>query len=191
MGGGGGIFCSHFTFVALAAISLARWTNRLNFAYLHRNIDATCVQNLVAMACEMMSALFAGAPFTRCGGQFYHLLMDMLYADAEQRCAELRAHLAVPLTTEENQCAVDLADSNDTFIGLKYSSSEGGFVRADGQGVLPLQEGFWADGEPNCGDWNGAPDCGQLWFHNDNNSYMGWDDTACNSTTQALCQFNN
>ena len=109
-----------------------------------------------------------------------------MYAEAEQRCAELGAHLAVPLTTEENQCAVDLAGSKGTFIGLKYSSSEEGFVRADGQGVLPLQEGFWADGEPNS---SGSQTCCQLyWIYG---TYSGWDDTTCDWKSRALCQLSN
>ena len=103
------------------------------------------------------------------------------YSEAESRCAALGAHLAVPRSEAENQCAVNLA----TTVWLGVWKAGGRLMAADGlAGPLPASETWWLPGEPN-NDLGKFEDCIDIYAG-------GWNDEECSSrASRPLCQVEN
>lgn len=66
------------------------------------------------------------------------------YTDAELQCAGLGV-LAVPLTEDENQCAIDWSKENRVvWLGNTDGTAEGAYIRVDtGDELMPVVAGFW------------------------------------------------
>ena len=88
--------------------------------------------------------------FHRCAGRCLALLYESVsYAEAESRCAELGAHLAVPRSEAENQCAVNASGGVQVWLGITSKAAQGRYVGADGLGELAPSSLLWAAGEPS------------------------------------------
>ena len=89
--------------------------------------------------------------FCRCGGHcLKRLKQTMNYADTEAACEKLGAHLAVPCSEAENQCALDLAGTTRLWLGVTDRDIEGTFVGVEGTcSPAPASENWWISREPN------------------------------------------
>ena len=65
------------------------------------------------------------------------------------QCAALGAHLAVPRSAEQRQCAVVAAGGVQVWLGITSLEKMGEYVGADGLGPLAAADLPWADGQPN------------------------------------------
>ncbi|KAF0299172.1 Mannose-binding protein C [Amphibalanus amphitrite] len=90
------------------------------------------------------------AGFSRCAGRCLKRLdVTVNYIEAESQCAALGAHLAVPRSDEENQCAMIAAGGTTVWLGLTDVVTEGQFVGADGCGTALSTDPYWGDHQPN------------------------------------------
>ncbi|KAF0311328.1 CD209 antigen-like protein C [Amphibalanus amphitrite] len=90
------------------------------------------------------------AGFSRCAGRCLKRLdVTVNYIEAESQCAALDAHLAVPRSDEENQCAINASLDRPVWLGLTDVVTEGQFVGADCCVVVPSNSSRWADGQPS------------------------------------------
>ncbi|KAF0292305.1 Asialoglycoprotein receptor 1 [Amphibalanus amphitrite] len=81
------------------------------------------------------------AGFSRCAGRCLRVLPDLaVYADAEQACAALSAHLAVPRSEQENQCAQQMIGGGPVWLGVSDRSVSMHWEAADGCGTLPVPQ---------------------------------------------------
>ena len=120
------------------------------------------------------------AGFTRCAGRCYRRLpAEALYSDSEVQCAELGAHLAVPRSEPENQCARQLMVGDDVWLGVTDEETEGQWMGKDGCGRVQPPSSWWMSGEPS-GETNS--DC--IYIHN--SGY--WADWECPTLSYPLCQ---
>ncbi|XP_043200166.1 CD209 antigen-like isoform X2 [Amphibalanus amphitrite] len=129
------------------------------------------------------------AGFSRCAGRCLKKLDHKVnYTEAENQCAALGAHLAVPRSNEENQCAKSIAGNSSVWLGLNDVATENQFVGDDGCGTVPSDSPFWARRQPN--NQNGQshvalvrPDIPAL--------QLGWHDFLPSHPVSPLCQLAN
>ncbi|XP_043210757.1 C-type lectin domain family 4 member M-like [Amphibalanus amphitrite] len=123
------------------------------------------------------------AGFSRCAGRCLKRLDHKVnYTEAESQCAALGAHLAVPRSNEENQCAMDATLGTNLWLGITDVVTEGQFVGADGCGTVSSSSPYWANGQPN--NLNDQ-DYGLLaveWPAN------GWHDVPAHAQHRPFCQ---
>ncbi|KAF0310281.1 CD209 antigen-like protein E [Amphibalanus amphitrite] len=102
------------------------------------------------------------------------------FTKSADRCAALGAHLAVPRSDDENQCAMDVAVAagKSVWLGLTDVVTEGQFVGADGCGVVSASGPQWGIGQPN--DYQGQDYVG--------GHPMGWNDFRETEPCYPLCQ---
>ena len=131
---------------------------------------ATCVS-----AGNASDSCACPAGFRRCAGRCLQVLAAVLnFTDSGAACAELGAHLAVPRSEAEHQCARDAARPGNVWVGVEHIG--GVLVGVDGlAGPLPVSQGWWLTGEPKyeadtdeCiymygGDWT-VTSCDRLWY---------------------------
>ena len=88
------------------------------------------------------------AGFHLCAGHCLRRLdRGLTFDEAVIMCAGLDAHLAVPRTSAENQCAIDAAGDNKVWLGgTEVPGHEGHYVGADACGDL---QPFWAPTQPD------------------------------------------
>ncbi|KAF0304052.1 CD209 antigen-like protein E [Amphibalanus amphitrite] len=119
----------------------------------------------------------------RCAGRCLKKLDHKVnYTEAESQCAALGAHLAVPRSDEENQCAMDATLGTNLWLGITDVVTEGQFVGADGCGTVSSSSPYWANGQPN--NLNDQ-DYGLLaveWPAN------GWHDVPAHAQHRPFCQ---
>ena len=72
--------------------------------------------------------------------------------DAAFQCGLLGAHLAVPRSEQENQCALSAIGDRLVWIGLNDVEADSSFVGADGCESVPSTAPVWASGEPDALD---------------------------------------
>ncbi|XP_043210327.1 pulmonary surfactant-associated protein D-like [Amphibalanus amphitrite] len=121
---------------------------------------------------------------SRCAGRcLMKLPQDQLnFTEAQEACGSLGAHLAVPRSTAENQCALSMAVGVDTWLGVSDRAVEGVYAAEDGGDPILLSSPFWGTGEPS--DATGEFDCVQIWSN-------AWDDTLCSFNISSICQIRN
>ncbi|XP_043208851.1 brevican core protein-like [Amphibalanus amphitrite] len=123
------------------------------------------------------------AGFSRCAGRCLKRLdLAVFYPEAESQCAALGAHLAVPRSDEENQCAIDAATDVEVWLGINDTVTEGQFVGADGCGTASSTGPQWVEGQPN--DLSGQDFV--VLFPVERGS--GWADEPALSLYRPLCQ---
>ncbi|KAF0314231.1 hypothetical protein FJT64_015334 [Amphibalanus amphitrite] len=84
---------------------------------------------------------------SRCAGRcLKRLNLAVNYDEAQSQCDALGAHLAVPRSDEENQCAIDAAGANIVWLGFNDVVTENQFVADDGCGPI-----LSAESEIDCG----------------------------------------
>ena len=134
----------------------------------------------------MSSPCSCPAGFSRCAGRCLRRLdQAVTYAEAERLCTQLGAHLAVPRSEQENQCATSATGGARVWLGISDAITETQFVGADGCGPVPVDDPAWADGQPN--DYGGqdylalVPPADRLWA-------PGWHDQEPEETMFTLCQ---
>ena len=87
------------------------------------------------------------AGFSRCAGRcLARLNQAVTFTKAESLCAELGAHLAVPRSEAENQCAMKASPGEMSWLGVTDVVTEGQFIGADGCGFV--EDPAWGDGQP-------------------------------------------
>ena len=125
--------------------------------------------------------------FSECGGIYLSLQTTAVsYSRAESKCARLEAHLAVPRTPQQNQCALQLAGGTNAWIGVSDRVTEGVFETADGKG--PLDQPFWDWYSPN--NYRGDQHCAELYFdYSRRYPEPGWNDERCDKDRNAMCQW--
>ena len=127
--------------------------------------------------------------FSRCAGRCLRVLDDpMPYPDAEKACEDLGAHLAVPCSEAENQCARDMTeDEMDIWLGVTDRDMEGSFAGVPGTcSPAPLSRNWWASTEPSGLGEN--EDCAAfLGLY----ASTGWYDDSCDTAHFPLCQLRN
>ena len=126
------------------------------------------------------------AGFSRCAGRcLIRLDPRVNYTQAESLCAELGAHLAVPRSEAENQCAVTAADGVNVWLGFTDVVTEGQFIGADGCGIVPSDDPNWAKNQPN--DF-GNQDHASMVSLSDPRWDPGWHDDTPDVAFHPLCQ---
>ena len=106
----------------------------------------------------------------------------MLYDTADSQCAALGAHLAVPRSEQENQCAVTLSVGDDVWLGVTDRVTEGAWIGSDTCGGVTAPASWWEPGEPNnSGDTFNA-DCIYIRLTGK------WADWDCPTLSFPLCQ---
>ena len=125
------------------------------------------------------------AGFSRCAGRcLTRLDQEVNYPQAENLCAELGAHLAVPRSEAENQCAMAAAAGERVWLGFTDVVTEGQFIGADGCGIVPSDGPVWAGGQPNdYGDQDFA-----VLIPSNSFASPGWHDTKPDASKFPLCQ---
>ncbi|XP_043199911.1 uncharacterized protein LOC122369325 [Amphibalanus amphitrite] len=121
------------------------------------------------------------AGFSRCAGRCLRRLGQTFgFTKSADRCAAIDAHLAVPRSDDENQCAMDVAVAagKSVWLGLTDVVTEGQFVGADGCGVVSASGPQWGIGQPN--DYQGQDYVG--------GHPMGWNDFRETEPCYPLCQ---
>ena len=126
--------------------------------------------------------------FRRCAGRCLRLLdRPSDFNSAVVACADLGAHLAVPRSQAENDCAWRMAQGGRkgrVLIGCNDITTEGVFVGVDGEcGPVPASAAWWKHGEPN--NFGGDEDCMMI--------FQGaWGDEKCSEVLffpkYPLCQ---
>ena len=126
------------------------------------------------------------AGFSRCAGRCLARLGQRVnYTQAESLCAELGAHLAVPRSEAENQCAVTAAAGEICWLGITDVVTEGQFIGADGCGIVPSDDPAWAKNEPDYGD---NQDQVLLRPFSNSEDFPGWHDGLGSLKRYPLCQ---
>ncbi|XP_043200171.1 uncharacterized protein LOC122369462 [Amphibalanus amphitrite] len=126
------------------------------------------------------------AGFSRCAGRCLKRLdLAVTYAEAESQCAALDAHLAVPRSDEENQCADSIAGTSLIWLGFNDVVTENHFVADDGCGTVPSDGPSWAIEQPH--NFNGQSHGGLAPLISDNLA-PGWHDFLSADTLTPLCQ---
>ena len=107
----------------------------------------------------------------------------MNYAEAEAACEELGAHLAVPCSEAENECAQFMTIGKmDLWLGVTRNI-RGTFVGVEGTcSPVPTSELWWARDQPNNVE---DQDC--VVTREDE----GWNDDPCDKAAYPLCQLRN
>ena len=138
------------------------------------------------VAGTMSSPCGCPAGFSRCAGRcLTRLDQKVNYTQAESLCAELGAHLAVPRSEAENQCAVTAAAGERVWLGFTDVVTEGQFIGADGCGIVPSDGPTWAENQPN--NIGGVHDYGMLGTPSDLWG-QGWYDRDPDRNFRPLCQ---
>ncbi|KAF0308394.1 Mannose-binding protein C [Amphibalanus amphitrite] len=121
--------------------------------------------------------------FTRCAGRCYRRIGgEVIYATAQSQCAALGAHLAVPRSEAENQCAINLAVGDDVWLGVTDEVTEGTWMGKDTCGRVSPPAAWWNLGEPN--NWGDTNDADCIYIH-----FSGkWADWDCPTLSFPLCQ---
>ena len=129
------------------------------------------------------SCLSCPSGFRLCAGRcLSRLRKKMNYTEAETACEDhLGAHLAVPCSETENQCAlVHILGKAPVWLGVTDRDIEGTFVGVEGTcSPAPASEDWWESGEPDLVDKVG---CVAL------SADKGWFDLDCGAEASQLCQ---
>ncbi|KAF0291725.1 Lectin BRA-3 [Amphibalanus amphitrite] len=126
------------------------------------------------------------AGFSRCAGRcLKRLEVEANFTEAESQCAAQGAHLAVPRSDEENQCAMNASGGVRVWLGLTDVITEGQFVGADGCGTVSSSSPHWAYNQPN--DFKNQ-DFVCLVPFSDDPWNAGWQDHYPDEVMLALCQ---
>ncbi|XP_037083319.1 C-type lectin 1-like isoform X1 [Pollicipes pollicipes] len=129
--------------------------------------------------------------FVPCAGRCYTRLNTAVsYDRAEQECAELDAHLAVPRTRNQNLCVAGLAGYERVWLGITDREEEGVFKAADG-GVVTASEAHWSKGQPD--NTVNLEHCVELW---NPTTWPGvkfgeWNDWVCTGPAFPMCQLDS
>ncbi|XP_043200165.1 brevican core protein-like isoform X1 [Amphibalanus amphitrite] len=127
------------------------------------------------------------AGFSRCAGRCLKRLdLAVTYGEAESQCAALGAHLAVPRSDEENQCAIDAAGTSYAWLGFNDAVTENQFVADDGCDNVPGDSPFWAEGQPN--NYLNQSHGALVPVPTSGTPEAGWHDVAPSSLYRPLCQ---
>ena len=118
------------------------------------------------------------AGFSRCAGRCLTRLDQLLtYTEAERQCTQLGAHLAVPRSEEENQCA-NSGTVVPAWLGITDVLTENRFLGADGCGSVPSVGAMWGFQQPNSfGDQDFV-----------STGWSRWNDRDGSDLCQSLCQ---
>ncbi|XP_043201043.1 brevican core protein-like [Amphibalanus amphitrite] len=128
------------------------------------------------------------AGFSRCAGRCLQRLNTKVnYTTAESQCAALGAHVAVPRSDAENQCAVDTAVATVVWLGVLLVPGVDGqytgvYTGADGCGPVPISH-RWGREQPDIGPEDriilSAPGSGH---------WIDWHDNPASALWLPLCQ---
>ena len=122
--------------------------------------------------------------FTRCAGRCLKRLdQAVTHAEAVSLCASLGAHLAVPRTDAENQCAIDADGASRLWLGWSDVITEGQFVGADGCDVMTAADPRWGGRQPDNVD-----DQAYVYLRPATEVDPGWHDIWGYMTYYPLCQ---
>ncbi|XP_037081400.1 hepatic lectin-like [Pollicipes pollicipes] len=128
--------------------------------------------------------------FMPCAGRCYRRLSPAVtYEQAEQACAQINSHLAVPRTRDENLCAAGLARNRHIWLGITDQLTEGVFVDTFGRSVTEELTQVWSAGQPD--NYNGTEDCVEIWPENAFNlgsKFAEWNDKHCSELGYPMCQ---
>ncbi|KAF0301543.1 hypothetical protein FJT64_026198 [Amphibalanus amphitrite] len=125
----------------------------------------------------------AAVPAAVCSG----LNTKVNYTTAESQCAALGAHVAVPRSDAENQCAVDAAVATVVWLGVLLvpgldGQYTGVYTGADGCGPVPISH-RWGREQPDIGTEDriilSAPGSGH---------WIDWHDNPGSALWLPLCQ---
>ncbi|XP_037078897.1 perlucin-like [Pollicipes pollicipes] len=116
------------------------------------------------------------AGFTRCAGRcLVRLDAALTNTEAQSRCQQRGAHLAVPRTEAENQCVIEVASRRLVWLGVTDLGSEDVFWGVDGCGTVP----WWGFTFPD--NFWGVEHCVAHMLSN-------WNDVDCRRLYHPLCQ---
>ncbi|KAF0287851.1 Brevican core protein [Amphibalanus amphitrite] len=128
------------------------------------------------------------AGFSRCAGRcLQRLNTEVNYTTAESQCAALGAHLAVPRSDEENQCATELADAAAWLGVVQVPGVDGQYRGADGCGTVPVMD-RWADQQPDKVAFGVVEELVVLLGPGSEYGWPGWHDNPASAAWPPLCQ---
>ncbi|XP_043200213.1 brevican core protein-like [Amphibalanus amphitrite] len=127
--------------------------------------------------------------FKLCAGHCLRRLDRALtYDEARIMCAGLGAHLAVPRTEAENQCADSAAAGQLVWLGVtEVPGDEGHYVGADACGDVPVGQ-FWASGQPENYGPRGEDRVVMVPHDSGTVHAVGWHDNPAEQEWHPLCQ---
>ena len=122
--------------------------------------------------------------FTSCGCVCLRLVdTPYSYTEAQQQCAQMDAHLAVPRTSEQKQCVDSVASIEGSWLGITERGVDGVYFGEDGLGAVEVDP-YWAQFQPDRpeGD-NGLVVTPPMASYDE-----GWHDNGREEEWRPLCQ---
>ncbi|XP_058638655.1 CD209 antigen-like protein E isoform X2 [Onychostoma macrolepis] len=103
------------------------------------------------------------------------------WSDSRQYCKDRGADLVI-INTEEKQRHISSFIKESVWIGLSDRENEGNMKWVDNS---PMNQGFWAEGEPN-NHHGKSEDCIEL--YPSENSLSNWNDLSCSDKRKGICE---